>query len=163
MTSTPLGRPINTTMNNGIVCAIHATPMKEMNSDGDASFATGRNVFSRTYTPASSNTIKIGNMVIQRQALGLSNNQIIETGPKTPLQKRWIGGNHDSSNVTNNRRNRAIGQTVNPTKTPQSNGNINDINLQRRVIQRSRNQGSVVPLKKTQKYLSTPAFIGSTH
>lgn len=157
MSNTPLGPPIKTELNNGILSSVHAMPMKELTSDNDSSFSLGRYLFSRINAPIAYNRI-VGNKTIQRQAHGLDNNQVIITGPKTTLQKRWIGGNHDASQIIANRRNRAIGQSINPTYTPQSFGSQNNKNDQRRSIQRTRSQGSVAPTKKTHKYLNSPAF-----
>ena len=145
MSNTPLGPPIKTQTNNGILSFVHAMPMKELTSDNDSSFSLGRHTFSR-------------NKMIQRQALGLGSKQVIIDGPKTTLQKRWIGGNHDASDIIAKRRNRAIGQSVNPTATPQSFGSQRDVNVQRRARQRMRSQGSVVPVKKTHKYLKSTAY-----
>lgn len=157
MSNTPLGPPIKTQTNNGILSFVHAMPMKELTSDNDSSFSLGRHTFSRILAPSSLKTV-VGNKMIQRQALGLGSKQVIIDGPKTTLQKRWIGGNHDASDIIAKRRNRAIGQSVNPTATPQSFGSQRDVNVQRRARQRMRSQGSVVPVKKTHKYLKSTAY-----
>jgi hypothetical protein len=157
MSNASLGPPIKKELNNGILSFVHAMPMKELTSDNASSFSLGRYLFSRINAPVAYNNV-ITNKTIQRQAHGLNNNQVIITGPNTTLQKRWIGGNHDASQIIANRRNRAIGQSINPTYTPQSFGSQNDRNDQRRAIQRTRSQGSVVPTKNTHKYLNSPAF-----
>ncbi len=157
MSNTPLGPPIKKGLNNSILSLVHAMPMKELTSDNSSSFSLRRYLFSRINAPIAYNK-EIDNKPIQREAYGLSNNQAIITSPKTILQKRWIGGNHDASQIIANRRNRAIGQSVNPTSTPQSFGSQDDRNDQKRAIQRRRSQGSVVSAKKTNKYFNSPVY-----
>lgn len=157
MSNTPLGPPIKREINNGILSFVRSMPMKELTSDNDASFSLGRHTFSRINAPSSLTRV-VGNKTIERKALGLGDHQVIIDAPKTTLQKRWIGGNHDASDIIAKKRNRAIGQSLNPTATNQSFGSQRDVNVQRRALQRTRSQGSVAPVKKTHKYMKSQAY-----
>jgi hypothetical protein len=156
----PLGMPVYRTMNNGILKSKNAMPFKDITSDGDASFRLNRKMYQKTAvaTPIK-NTITIGKMVIQRNALGLANHQAVISGPATPLQKRWIGGNHDASQIVKNRRVNAIGKSdFNVSGKPLSFKNVVDNNTQRQARHRVRHIGSVVPAQKIHKYVNAPVF-----
>jgi hypothetical protein len=156
----PLGMPVYRIMNNGILKSKNAMPFKDITSDGDASFRLNRKLYQKTAVVTSSKTtITIGRMVIQRNALGLANQQSVISGPATPLQKRWIGGNHDASQIVKNRRVNAIGQTdFNVSGKPFSFKTVVDNNTQRQARHRMRNGGSAVPAQKIHKYVNAPVF-----
>ena len=154
----PLGVPLLRQINNGILKAKNAMPQKDITSDNNASFSLGRKLFQKTAVPAST-TITIGKMVIQRKELGLDNQRSVITGPATTLQKRWIGGNRDSSSVTKRRGMNAIGkQELNPAGTAVAFKNVVDRNTQRNARRRVRNVGYAAPPKKIHKYKNAPVF-----
>jgi len=157
---TPLGSPLIREINNGILTAKNAMPFKDITSDGNASFELGRRLFKKTAVPpVNASTIKIGKMVIQRRALGLSDHQAVISGPAAPLQKRWIGGNHDASQIIKNRRVNAIGRNeLNPNGTRVAFKNVSDKNTVRDALVRVRHAGSAAPAKKFHKYANAPAF-----
>ena len=160
MTFVPLGVPIIREINNGILKSANAMPMKDINSDGDSSFSLGRLLYKQTeIKPVNVSTIKIGKMIIQRSALGLGDHQTMINGPATPLQKRWIGGNHDASQIIANRRIRAMGKgTFNAAGTKTSFNDVIDRNAQRQALTRTRHIGSIAPAKKIHKYANAPVF-----
>jgi len=71
------------------------------------------------------------------------------------LNKKWIGGNRDASQVARNRRVNAIGNgSFNANNQPFSFKTNRDVNVTRDALTRVRGGGSTVPKKVTQKYLN---------
>ena len=157
-------RPILTILNNGIIDASMAMPMKDLTSDGDSNFEMNRRLFNRSYVaPTDFSQPQVGTTIVQRHALGLSNNTVVIDGAKTAIQKKWIGGNRDASQVTKNRRVNTSGSTM-VTTGPTSFKNVSDNNTTREAIIRVRSGGYRVPPKVTQKYLSvTPVVDTNTY
>ena len=154
----PLGAPLIRQINNGILKSKNAMPFKDITSDGSASFPMNRRLFQKSAVNPS-NTVTIGKMVIQRRELGLGDHQSVIAGPATTLQKRWIGGNRDASQVAKNRRVNAIGKNeLNVAGTAVAFKNIVDNNTQRQARNRVRHIGSTVPAKKIHKYKKAPVF-----
>jgi hypothetical protein len=154
----PLGVPLMRQIKNGILQSKNAMPQKDITSDGASTYSLGRKLFQKTAVQTT-NTVTIGQMVIQRKALGLGDQQSVMGGKATSLQKRWIGGNRDSSNVTKIRGIRAIGKTeLNPAGTPVAFKNVVDRNTQRQALRRVRHVGSAAPAQKTHKYKNAPVF-----
>ena len=124
-----------THMNNGILSARKAMPMKEVNSDGDSSFAMDRRVYMRTHTPISSNT--------------------------EVAKKKWYGASsvRDSSLVMEKRVKNEVGVgTLNADGNPMSFKTVKDVNVTREALVRVRNIGSSVPAKKIHNYANAPIF-----
>jgi hypothetical protein len=96
---------------------------------------------------------------MQRETLGLSNNQVIIDGPKTFYQKKWIGGNRDASQVAKNRRVNASGAVMeNVNNAPTSFKDIVDTNTARDALRRVRGGGAAsVPQISAKHY---PAQFG---
>jgi hypothetical protein len=118
--------------NNGILSARKAMPMKEMNSDGDSSFAMDRRVYIRS--PVSLETI---------------------------AKKKWYGGSsvRDSSVVLNKRIKNEVGVgTLNAGGNPIAFKTVKDVNVTREALVRVRNIGSCVPAKKIHNYPNAPIF-----
>ena len=123
-----------THLNNGILSARKAMPMKEMNSDGDSSFAMDRRVYIRT-----SNT---------------------ET-PTVIAKKKWYGGSsvRDSSVVIDKRVKNEVGVgTLNADGNAISFKTVKDVNVTREALVRVRNIGCSVPAKKIHNYANAPIF-----
>jgi len=156
----PLGVPLLREINNGILKSKNAMPSKDITSDNNATFSLGRKLFQKTAVPTTTTkTITIGKMVIQRRELGLGDHQSVIAGPATTLQKRWIGGNRDSSGVTKRRGLNAIGkQELNPAGTAVAFKNVVDNNTQRQARRRVRHAGAAAPPQKTHKYKNAPVF-----
>ena len=146
-----------TEINNGIIKATNAMPMKDLTSDGDSTFEMNRKLFNRAYVPPPDySNIQIGTMVIQRKALGLNNHQVVIDGGHSVYQKKWIGGNRDASQVTTNRRVNTSGKIMaNVAGLPVAFKNVTDNNTAREALIRTRGSGSRVPPKVTQKYLNS--------
>jgi len=124
-----------THLNNGILSARKAMPMKELNSDGDSSFAMDRRVYMRT--PISSDKLEI------------------------VAKKKWYGGSsvRDSSLVIEKRVKNGVGVgTLNAGGNPISFQTVKDVNVTREALVRVRNIGSCVPAKKIHNYANAPVF-----
>jgi hypothetical protein len=107
-----LGGPIPTEKNNGISAKASQMPMKDITSSNEGGFAVNRRIFLRTYMRNPVPTVVPENPVIQRFAPGMGANQAVITGPKSVGQKKWIGGNRDSSQIVQNRRVNATGSLI---------------------------------------------------
>lgn len=121
-----------THLNNGILSARKAMPMKELNSDGDSSFAMDRSVYMRT--PVSSEIV---------------------------TKKKWYGGSsvRDSTVVMEKRVKNEVGVgTLNADGNATSFHTVRDVNVTRDALIRVRNIGSCVPAKKIHKYENAPVF-----
>lgn len=121
--------------NNGILSARKAMPMKEMNSDGDSSFAMDRRLYMRT--------------------------PILSSSPMIISKKKWYGGSsvRDSSVVMENRVKNEIGVvSLNAGGDPMSFKTVRDVNVTREALIRVRNIGSSVPAKKIHNYANAPIF-----
>ena len=117
--------PILTELNNGTLNSTNAMPFKDSTSDGTTSFT------------------------IARRSFVTSNNSV-------PLntQKKWIGGNRDSSEISRRSRVNAIGAgSFNTANQPISFKTNRDVNVTNDALVRVRAGGSNVPKKVTQKYM----------
>ena len=140
------GLPIRNQLNNGTLSSTHAMPMKDSTSDNTESFAIDRALFLNAYQPPVNYAVKqTTRSFFQRRAPGITHGFVVD-GPKSAGQKKWIGGNRDSSNVTMNRRINTSGQNINTTG-PQSFTSPNDNNSRIQALARTRGGGSRVPLK----------------
>ena len=147
------GRPIITQLNNGIITAPYAMPLKNLTSNNEQSFEIDRKIFRKAYNPRRNFLIpQIGKSVVQRNAPGIQHGFIID-GPKTSFQKKWIGGNRDASKVTMRQRIRATG-TVFGNTGPQSFNTTTDNNVRINALARVRGGGSIVPPKVTGRIIN---------
>lgn len=137
-------KPILTELNNGIITAVHAMPMKDLNSNNDSSFEIDRKLFNKSYYPIPLNNV-IGRSIVQRRAPALRHGFVID-GPKSVLQKKWIGGNRDASQIVENRRKATTGQIM-TFSGPQSFANKQDNNPRIDALARVRGGGARVPPK----------------
>jgi hypothetical protein len=125
--------PIRTEINNGILTANRAMPLKNITSDNTSTFSVDRH----NYIESSTNTTTI----------------------KQNGQKKWIGGNRDASNVISRRRVNSVGNgTLNASGKPISFNTVSDTNTERQAYHRVRSGGSAVPAKCTHKYVNAPIF-----
>jgi len=139
------GRPILTELNNGIITAPYAMPLKNITSNNEQSFEIDRKIFRKAYNPRTNYLIpQISKSVVQRSAPAIQHGFIID-GPKTSFQKKWIGGNRDASKVTMRQRMRATG-TVFKNTGPQSFNTTSDNTVRIDALTRVRGGGSRVPI-----------------
>jgi hypothetical protein len=133
-----------TEINNGISTVKMGMPMKDLTSDNNSTFEMNRRIFQKAYIPPNNFAIKQeGKAIIQREALGLNNSQVVIDGPKTVYQKKWIGGNRDASQVAKNRRVNASGAVMsNVNNLPTSFKDIVDTNTARDALRRVRGGGA---------------------
>lgn len=127
-------KPIRNDINNAVLSAPRAMPLKDGVSDGTSTFAMGRVGFVRS---------------LATDTFVHSQNQ----------QKKWIGGNRDASTVSATRRVQSIA-----TGSLNSNGGSTgftsrtELNTVRDALQRVRSGGAAVPAKCTHKYPNPPVF-----
>jgi len=108
------------TINNGILYAANGMPQKDINSDGESTFAMGRQDYKKIY----------------------SNGQ-----NDVNTNKKWFG-NRDASQIAANRRISAIGRgSLNAANTPISFEKKDDVNLLNHVLRRARSGGYVTTQK----------------
>jgi hypothetical protein len=120
--------------NNGILSARKSMPMKDVNSDGDSSFAMDRRVYMRA--PVSSTSTSTSG-------------------------KKWYGGSsvRDSTLVLEKRVKNEVGVgSLNADGNPLSFQTVRDVNVTREALVRVRNIGSCVPAKKIHNYANAPVF-----
>jgi hypothetical protein len=155
-----INQPVLQQLNNGITAANipHAMPMKTADSNNDAQFEMDRVQFDRAYQPAVNYAAAQqhkGVDQIKRQQPGLRNGFLLD-GPKTPIQKKWIGGNNDASNTLFRRKMANTGLIMSNTGA-QSFKNPNDNNPRVDALARVRGGGACVPPKVTNR----PVFVSS--
>ena len=114
-------------INNGILDSLNAMPLKDKTSDNENNFALNREQHIRT----------------------------ISSIPVSKEKKWYTNTNRDSSSVVNSKKAHAIGATsMNPNSNPMSfTNNKTDADISQ-ALNRVRNKGYTVPLKKTQQYLN---------
>lgn len=114
-------------INNGILDGLNAMPLKDRTSDNENNFALNRDQHVRTIS-----SIPVSN------------------------EKKWYTNtNRDSSSVINSRKAHAIGATsMNPTGNQMSFTNNRTDGVISQALNRVRNKGYTVPLKKSQQYLN---------
>ena len=126
-----------THLNNGVLSARKAMPLKNITSDGDSTFAMDRRIYMRTEDSGES---------------------------KKPLilqKKKWYGASsvRDSSIVMEKRVQQEVGVgSLNHLGESMSFNTVKDENVVRQALVRVRNIGSCVPAKKTHKYDNAPVF-----
>lgn len=140
------GKPIINQLNNGVLSSTNAMPLKNTTSDNGESFAIDRALFEKAYQRPVNYALKqTTNSFFQRRAPGITHGFIVD-GPKSANQKKWIGGNRDSSNATMNRRIKSTGGVL-TTSGPQSFTSPNDNNPRIEALARARGGGACVPAK----------------
>jgi len=149
------GQPILTELNNAALTGKKAMPMKDITSNNDAGFASDRKEFAKTNILLPGNPLKTPNF-------GPSGtNRILPTvfdGTHTPIQKKWIGGNRDASQIVTNRRVNANATSLNLGGQYMAFVTKNDPNTVRDARHRVRSGGAIAPAKKTHNYSGAPVF-----
>jgi hypothetical protein len=140
------GKPVINQLNNGVLSSTNAMPLKNTTSDNGESFAIDRALFQKAYQPPFNYALKQSTKsFFQRRTPGITNGFIVD-GPKSANQKKWIGGNRDSSNSTMNRRIKSTGGII-TTSGEKSFNNPRDNNPRIAALARVRGGGSSVPAK----------------
>jgi hypothetical protein len=138
--------PILTELNNGIINANGAMPLKDLTSDNTGSFELTRKLVNKSYQPPINyKTAPAGRSFFQRRAPAIEHGFVVD-GPKSVQQKKWIGGNRDASQITANRRKKSTGQIM-TYSGPQSFTNPKDNNPRIDALARVRGGGATVPPK----------------
>jgi len=149
------GQPIITELNNAALTGQNAMPMKDITSNNDSSFASDRKEFAKTHILLPGNSLKPPNFGPSGTSRILPT---IYDGTHTPIQKKWIGGNRDASQIITNRRVNATATSLNPTGQYMAFVTKNDPNTVRDARHRVRSGGAIAPAKKTHKYTGAPVF-----
>jgi len=140
------GKPVINQLNNGVLTSTNAMPLKNTTSDNGESFAIDRALFEKAYQPPFNYALKqTTKSFFQRRAPGITHGFVVD-GPKSANQKKWIGGNRDSSNATMNRRIKSTGGSV-TTSGEKSFNSPRDNNPRIAALTRVRGGGSCVPAK----------------
>jgi hypothetical protein len=140
------GKPIIQTLNNNILNVKNAMPLKNLTTNNEQSFEIDRKLFNKAYQPPVNFSLRqTGRSFFQRQTAGIQHGYIVD-GPKTVLQKKWIGGNRDASQIAMRRRMNTTGE-ANQKAGPQSFNSNTDNNSRIDALSRVRGGGSRVPLK----------------
>jgi hypothetical protein len=111
-------------LNNGRLNGVKAMPAKDLNSDSNSSFASDRKAYA--------NLLAVN---------------ISKPNPKQILQKKWIGGSRDASDVSYRRRVAAAGASLNPSGGAFSFTSKTEKNTRIDALNRCRNQGKCAPPK----------------
>jgi len=167
--------PIVNDINNRVLSARGAMPVKNNStSDGTADFSQGRENYRRSLdlNPATNvvnpNATGIGQTRsgsfggVQTMFFSQSTRMasLPSEAPRYQQQKKWIGGNRDSSSVTTRRGFAAIGNgTLNANQRPMSFTSGPDENVRREALVRVRSSGSAV-CKKVQVRSMVPSRPG---
>ena len=132
--------------NNGVLNFTNSMPMKNLTSDNDSSFSLNRMIFNRSYQPPVNNWLnQTTKTQIERQSPGIQHGFIID-GPKSAIQKKWIGGNRDASDIIYRKRMNTTGAVI-KTSGEQSFKNPTDNNPRIEALARVRGGGARVPPK----------------
>jgi hypothetical protein len=145
-------------INNGILTAPKAMPQKDITSTNENTFSMNRHTFVRQ-TQIKKPVINIPSSN-QRKWSGAAYHSFTSVNEITAkTNKKWIGGNRDSSNTTSARRINAIGEnSLNKTGISMSFTNITSGNDVRDAKHRVRSGGAIVPAAVTHKYVGAPIF-----
>ena len=159
--------PILNQSNNGILSSQKAMPLKSLTSANDSDFSINRRAYVESHmantaplvkndqhsmTQGTVNNAQFGN----RGFLNINHNF---TGQASTVQKKWIGGNRDASNIVSRRRINSVGNgSLNAAAGPMSFNTVKDTNTERQAYHRVRSGGSAVPAKCTHKYPNAPIF-----
>lgn len=156
-------KPIIRDINNSVTNARMGMPMKDITSDNTASFELNRKLFLKSYINPATNPNTPGVAKIEREALGLNGNKSVITGPAVAIQKKWIGGNRDASQITRNRRVNQSGQVMaNLQNKPISFVSDRDYNVTRHALSRVRGGGAANVPKARANISNTAKVFPST-
>ncbi len=149
--------PIRNQLNNSILSGNRAMPQKNITSNNDSNFSNSRHAYIESYFAQTTPLVKTDNHTVLGQK-ELSINHVYAVQAST-VQKKWIGGNRDASNIISKRRINSVGTgSLNASGKPMSFETVSDNNTERQAYHRVRSGGSAVPAKCTNKYVNAPIF-----
>lgn len=144
------GKPILQGLNNGVLNVTNAMPLKNLTTNNEQSFEIDRKLFNKAYVPTVNFSLQqTGRSFLQRQSPAIQHGYVVD-GPKTALQKKWIGGNRDASQTALRRRMNTTGES-NQKPGPKSFNTTSDNNVRIDALARVRGGGARVPLKVTNR------------
>ena len=152
----PDNTPILQDINNSILSAVRAMPIKDSTSTGDSDFSINRRAYAAGYAAHLVNHTLDSNTV-NNTMFGFRGFSIINhnnTTQASTVQKKWINGNRDASQIIQNRRINSIGNgTLNAANKPMSFMSNNQTNQTETLVARQmvRRGGSAAPAKKIYK------------
>ena len=111
-------------LNNGRLSGVNAMPAKDLTSESDGAFAADRKAYANILSVDTANP-----------------------APNKVLQKKWIGGNRDASDVAYRRRVSAVGSSLNPGGGAFAFASKTEKNTRIDALNRCRNKGNCVPPK----------------
>ena len=156
------GIPIIRGINNNVLNFKNAIPLKNPTTNNEQSFEIDRKLFNKAFQPTVNLSIEqSGGSTIQRESPGIQHGYVVD-GPKTSLQKKWIGGNRDASQTVLRRRMNTTGQTIQKSGPVSFNAG-NDNNPRIQALARVRGSGSRVPLKVTNRPTVALNYDGSRY
>jgi len=146
-------------MNNGILKGPKAMPQKDITSTNENAFSMNRRTFVRQTQITRPNT-NISSTNQQKWSKGVSYHSFTSVNEIiSKTNKKWIGGNRDSSNITSKRRINAIGEiSLNKSGGPTSFTTSKPGNDVRDAKHRVRSGASIVPPAVTHRYVGAPIF-----
>jgi hypothetical protein len=146
-------------INNGILKAPKAMPQKDITSNNENTFSMNRHTFVRQ-TQITKPIPMLPSTNQRKWATGAAYHSFTSVnGIVAKTNKKWMGGNRDSSSITSKRRVNAIGEnSLNKTGVPMSFTTIKSGNDVRDAKHRVRSGGSIVPPAVTHKYVGAPVF-----
>ena len=159
--------PIRTQTNNGILSGNRAMPQKNITSNNDSNFSNNRHAYIESYLAVQNpplvkndkHTIQestVNNSVFGHREMSINHNY---SNQASTIQKKWIGGNRDASDIISKRRINSVGNgSLNASGKPISFDTVVDHNTERQAYHRVRSGGSAVPAKCTNKYANAPIF-----
>jgi len=148
------GKPIITTLNNGVLSSTNAMPLKNLTSDNTQSFANNRQLFQNAYQPPVDYSLRQTTKSFFQRSTGALPHGYVVDGPKSVFQKKWIGGNRDASQTAMRRRMNTTGASL-MKSGPQSFNTINDTTTRINALARVRCAGSRVPIGVTHKNVTS--------
>ena len=166
------GQVTPTEINNKILAAPKAMPLKNITSDNTGDFELGRASFAKSYFPPLKadyvkNVQKSLAPLVPEQPTnynlwaGNFNDMSSPIGPKNVVIKKWTA-NRDASDITRNRRVNSIGNgSLNANGKPMAFNTSHDNNTERQAIVRARAGGASTPKKVTHKYMYTAKVVPS--
>jgi len=146
-------------INNGILKAPKAMPQKDITSNNENTFSMNRHTFVRQ-TQIKTPIPMLPSTNQRKWATGAAYHSFTSAnGIIAKTNKKWMGGNRDSSSITSKRRVNAVGEnSLNKTGVPMSFTTIKSGNDVRDAKHRVRSGGSIVPPSVTHKYVGAPVF-----
>lgn len=158
-------KPIIQGINNSRLSAIMAMPIKPSTAAGDSEFSNNRRAYIDGYIPTPAhplvktdnhtlNAHTVNNAMFGFRGFSLINHN--NTTQASTIQKKWINGSRDASQIIQNRRVNSVGNgSLNAANKPLSFMSNNQTNQTETLVARQtiRRSGSAAPAKKIYKHM----------